>query len=84
MGGRRAGDRGSHARPFRAGTAGLARPLLLPLFLVRTVRQVLHKRRHRREFLAALPYITCFTLSWSLGELIGYVFGPGDSQAQIE
>jgi glycosyltransferase involved in cell wall biosynthesis len=59
-------------------------PLLPPLLLARIMRRVLRKRRHRREFLTALPYITCFTLSWSLGELIGYLFGPGNSQAQIE
>jgi len=52
--------------------------------LARITRQVLRKGRRRREFITALPYIACFTLSWSLGELIGYMFGPGNSQAQIE
>lgn len=79
-----AGRRVAGAAWPRQALFALGAPLLPPLLLVRIVRQGLRKQRHQRELLAALPYITCFTLSWSWGELIGYVFGPGNSQAQIE
>ena len=59
-------------------------PLLPPLLLWRIITRVARKGRHRRELLLALPYIMLFTLSWSLGELIGYVAGAGDSLTRIE
>lgn len=62
----------------------LAAPLLPPLLLGRIVGRVLRKGRHRRELFLSLPYIILFTLSWSLGELIGYAWGAGDSLDKIE
>ncbi len=61
----------------------LGAPLLPPLLLARIVIRAWRKGRHRRELLLSLPYIVLFTLSWSLGELIGYRCGAGDSLQRI-
>jgi glycosyltransferase involved in cell wall biosynthesis len=61
----------------------LGAPLLPPLMLARISTRVLRKGRLQRKFLISLPYIVLFTLSWSLGELIGYWAGPGDSLQRI-
>jgi hypothetical protein len=65
----------------RAELAGGARPWLyaalspaLPgLLLSRMASNVLRKRRHRGAFLRAFPLTAVLTVSWSLGELAGYV-----------
>ncbi len=62
----------------------LAAPLLPPLLLWRIIARVLKKGRRRRELFLSLPYIILFTLSWSLGEFIGYAFGAGDSLNKIQ
>jgi GT2 family glycosyltransferase len=62
-----------------AATLGLA-----PVLLARIASRVAQKRRHLREFLLALPYLVVFTGVWAFGELVGSVFGPGDSLREIE
>ena len=79
-----AGRRVEGAAWSRRAFFTLGAPLLPPLLLARIARRVLRKGRHRRELLMSLPYISMFTLSWSFGELIGYMRGPGNSLAQIE
>lgn len=57
----------------------------LPVLLVgRIGGRVLRKRRHVAEFLRALPLIILFTVSWSVGEFCGYLWGPGTSHAKVE
>lgn len=57
--------------------------LLLPAVLTgRTVRQVLTRRTYRWKLVESLPGIVVISLSWSLGELVGYASGPGDSLAR--
>jgi glycosyltransferase involved in cell wall biosynthesis len=79
-----AGRRVQGASPVKRTLLTFAAPLLPPLLLARIAARVLRKGRHRREFVLALPYIVLFTLSWSLGEFIGYALGPGDSLEKIE
>lgn len=62
-----------------AATLGLA-----PLLLARIASRVVQKRRHLREFLLALPHLVVFTGVWAIGELVGSLFGPGDSLREIE
>jgi glycosyltransferase involved in cell wall biosynthesis len=62
------------SKPKRALYVVLS-PVIPLVFLVRTVRQVLAKRRHRKELLVSLPILLVFLLSWALGELIGYLRG---------
>lgn len=48
-------------------------PLIPLLFLTRIARRVATKRRHIGNFLLSLPILMLFILSWSLGELSGYL-----------
>jgi glycosyltransferase involved in cell wall biosynthesis len=51
-------------------------PLIPLIFLSRIARQVLTKRRRVGKFLLALPVLALFLLSWSAGELSGYLKEP--------
>ena len=62
------------------GAAALALP---PLLMYRTVSRVLSKRRHRAELVRSLPLLAMFVVSWAVGEMVGYVAGPGDSLAKV-
>ena len=62
------------------GAAALALP---PLLMFRTVKRVVAKRRHRAELVRSLPLLGVFVVSWALGEMVGYVAGPGDSLAKV-
>lgn len=56
---------------------------LPPLLVLRLVRNVQHKQRHQAEFVRALPLIVMFSVIWALGELVGYLTGPGDSLVKV-
>lgn len=57
---------------------GLA--LLLPVIqLGRIERGVIARKRYVRELAVALPWVFLFSVSWSVGEFMGYLLGPGDS-----
>ena len=62
------------------GAGALALP---PLLMFRTVRRVVAKRRHRAELVRSLPLLAVFVVSWALGEMVGYIAGPGDSLAKV-
>jgi glycosyltransferase involved in cell wall biosynthesis len=59
-------------------------PILPPLLLGRIADRLFRRRRHRLIFLRSCPLLALFTLSWTAGELIGYLTGPGDSLARVE
>jgi hypothetical protein len=64
--------------PLRACFSGLA--LLLPMLaVVRLTRVVGSRRRFFGRLVQALPWIVVFASSWSVGEAVGYLSGPGDS-----
>jgi len=50
-------------------------PAIPIVLLFRMARQVVRKRRHLSKFVFCFPLIAIFTLSWTLGELTGYLFG---------
>ncbi len=88
-------ERYHYARSFAGrrveGESGLKRalfvlgaPWLPPLLVARIAIRVWRKGRRRRELLLSLPYIILFTLSWSLGEFVGYAWGAGDSLNRIQ
>ena len=67
-----------HSVIRRLAFAGLA--LVLPLIRVfRVVRDVSGRGRYGATLVRALPWILVFSSAWSLGELVGYLFGPGTS-----
>jgi hypothetical protein len=68
------------AKRLGYGAAALALP---PLLMFRTVARVVAKRRHRAELVRSLPLLAVFVVSWALGEMVGYVAGPGDSLARV-
>ena len=74
-----------HGRQFGAQRAGripmvkraaliLASPSIPLLYLFRIARRVFARKRNVGKFIAAFPILSLFLLSWSLGELSGYVW----------
>jgi hypothetical protein len=54
------------------------------LLLIRIGRNLMAKKRLIAQFARALPYLTVFVLIWALGELVGYVMGPGNALSRVE
>jgi hypothetical protein len=61
----------------------LGSPLLVPLLYFRIARNVLRRRTHRRELLAATPLLLVYLGVWSYGEAVGYAFGGGRSLLKV-
>ena len=57
----------------------LLAPVLPVLLVVRLLRHILDKKRHRREFFLALPHIALLAAAWAWGECIGYVTGRSET-----
>ena len=57
---------------------------LPPVLLVRFVRNTLAKRELLPELARTLPYLFIFAMVWALGEMVGYIRGPGDALVKIE
>jgi hypothetical protein len=54
-------------------------PLLPVLFCARILKGVAPKGRYRYRLIRACPHIVLATVSWAVGELCGYMLGPGTS-----
>lgn len=61
--------------------AALALPLLL---LSRIARRIVKKKRHLRELLLTSPLLVIFTGAWAIGEMVGGMFGPGQSLREVD
>lgn len=73
--GRRLRGRGFWQRLLFAGLA-----ILLPAVQVsRVLREVASRRRLLLRLISAMPWVLLFCVSWSLGELVGYWTGEGNS-----
>ncbi len=58
----------------------LAIAAVLPFVQVaRILKEVIRRRRFLRKIGSALPWITLLSISWSMGEFVGYLLGPGGS-----
>jgi glycosyltransferase involved in cell wall biosynthesis len=79
-----AGMRVEGAAMWRRAMLALSSPLLPPLLIGRIASHLFRRRRHRLIFVQAFPLLALFMLSWTIGELIGYVAGPGDSLIKVE
>ena len=65
--------------------AAAAASLFLPALLLRRMWvQATGAKRLNREFMAAMPTLLLFIVIYSVGEMVGYLFGPGDALAKIE
>lgn len=58
-------------------------PLLPLLFLRRTIKVIILKRRYMKEFVFSLPISVMAIVIWSVGEFCGYLTGQGDSCTKI-
>lgn len=58
-------------------------PLLPPLLLLRMSFIAIKRRRYLGAFVRALPCTAALTLSWSLGEMVGYVTGTVSSDLPV-
>ena len=63
------------------GVGSLALPAIL---MARIARAALVKRRHLGPFAASLPLIALFLTVGAVGEMIGYLIGPGRSLERVE
>jgi glycosyltransferase involved in cell wall biosynthesis len=79
-----AGMRVQAASIWRKAAFVVGSPILPPVIMWRIGSRLFGRRRHRFVFVRAFPLLVLFTLSWALGELVGYVAGPGDSLARVE
>lgn len=52
------------------------------LQVFRLVTRVIGRKRHTLKLAQAFPWIILISISWSLGELVGYLRGPGASLRQ--
>jgi hypothetical protein len=59
-------------------------PGLPPLLLARMARSIYAKKRHRREFVLALPLILLYLVAGALGEAVGALAGAGRSLEKVE
>ena len=69
----------SHKRLLYA-CASMALP---PMIYWRVVSRVLQSGRHRTELLRSLPLLALFSVSWALGEAVGYWRGDGGALARV-
>ena len=58
--------------------------LLAPIMLWATLKAGLSKRSHRREFLMSMPIIMWLLCCHWVGELFGYLAGPGGSAKGVQ
>jgi glycosyltransferase involved in cell wall biosynthesis len=57
---------------------------VLPPILALRITGWAGKKRHASMLLRTLPLILLFTIVWAWGELVGHLFGPGDSLLRVE
>lgn len=78
-----AGMRVARASTLKRAFYVAGTPLLPLLFLVRLTKVVATKRRYLRQFALSFPIALLAIVSWSFGELLGYVVGTGTSCARV-
>lgn len=78
-----AGMRLAGMSPARRAGYIVGSPLLPVVFLGRIIGAIVPKRRHLGRFAVCLPMVIAAVLSWSLGELCGYLLGPGTSCSHV-
>jgi hypothetical protein len=69
------------ARRLIYGVGSMALPAIL---LARVARTALAKGRHLGWFAASLPLVALFLTVGAVGEMVGYLLGPGSSLERVE
>jgi hypothetical protein len=62
------------------GLSAFALPAILYL---RVMSQIVSKKKHLGLLALSQPLILCFITSWTVGEIVGYVAGPGDALGRV-
>lgn len=62
------------------GLSAFALPAILYL---RIMGAIISKKKHLGLLVLSQPLIACFILSWTLGEIVGYLKGPGDALGRV-
>lgn len=63
----------------------LAYTPLAPFHLTwRIVKNVMQKKRNRKELVLSFPFLAVFMISYAAGELTGQLFGSGNSLSKVE
>ncbi len=68
------------AKRLAYGAAALALP---PVLLYRTISRILAKGRHKEWLWRSIPLLAAFVTSWGVGEMVGYLRGPGDALSKV-
>lgn len=79
-----AGMRRASQTPLRRLVYGVGSLALPGLLFVRVTRTVLRKRRNLARFALAWPLVALFLTVGAVGEMVGYLFGPGASLEKVE
>lgn len=78
-----AGDRVAGAGAVARVTWAAKTTALPMVIMMRVTREVLRRRRHVGRFVRTAPLVALFSVIWSVGELVGYLTGPGDSLVRV-
>jgi glycosyltransferase involved in cell wall biosynthesis len=70
--------------PKRLLYAAATSLLLPPLLAWRLIKTVRRKRRLGARLIQSFPIICLFLVPWTWGEVVGALFGPGDSLQKVE
>ncbi|CAN5643442.1 hypothetical protein BH18ACI1_BH18ACI1_13510 [soil metagenome] len=69
--------------PFSKRLSFILASLILPILLpVRVTSRTISKRRHFKELIISLPFLTFLMTVWAFGEFCGYLNGEGASGCQ--
>lgn len=72
--------KGSPLKKVAYGAGSMALP---PVLLYRIVSRIAAKKRHQALLAKSTPLIAMFVTSWAAGEVVGSLFGEGDSLSKV-
>jgi len=74
-----AGMRRARGTPLESWFRAISAPLLPPLLTWRWGKRYWSKQRYREKYIYTLPFQLLLFGNWALGEMIGYLRGPGSA-----
>jgi hypothetical protein len=79
-----AGQRRETLSPWSLAWRVILAPLLPLLSALRSLRSVLAKRNHLRQYFLGFPLLVVLYAAWAAGELSGYLRGPGTTCSETD